>query len=405
MFRVPQRHTSHLARPPPSRPLCRRPKRPSFPSSSSTRSSAASQKTMGNLARCCLVSRDFLALARPRLWRVLKLRLGSGNPYPLYEADLATSAIVRGVTRNPYHSSPLVRRLEIRSANPGTIDPYTRLALDKADSTILTYCASVQELAIDPGHEDRFVAAVLALGWKPSVRRLELAAVTDQAWRVLELFQDTVQHPELDARSSTPTHQFLPQFLPNLRLTSLNLSTFVLETDDFLTSLILSVMPTLNSLEIWAPISAIPSLSSFPNLHRLHLKVLPREAKQTFMDGLPSLLDGCETLQSLAISNPNTFTLSNIRTLSSASADALPAHLPPTLERLHLRASYFFPADLIAILRAAPQAKKLREIGREPYQLHLGKRDRKKRPELPTHEEEEQLERECRKRGVRLVAL
>ncbi|GAA5989746.1 hypothetical protein JCM11641_006021, partial [Rhodosporidiobolus odoratus] len=110
-------------------------------------------------------------------------------------------------------------------------------------------------------------------------------------------------------------------------------------------------------------------------------------------------------VDTFAISAPGIFTLSNIRALTSSSPDSLPANLPPTLVALQIHAPYFLPSDLIDMLKAAPQAKSLCAIGREPYQLHLGKRDRKERPTLPTHEEEQALEDVSRERGVRVVAL
>ncbi|BGP18876.1 hypothetical protein JCM10213_008281 [Rhodosporidiobolus nylandii] len=356
-----------------------------------------------DMARCCLVSRAFLSLARPRLYRVLKFRLGEASNISLQRHDTATLLMYETVCQNP-DLALHVRRLQLGFDGYRTYElASTYLDMNEVLEGIFTSCTNLKELVVREGYTYPLAAALASRNLRPRVRALELGEVTDLAWLVLDLLRGSVQHLALQARDWASV-QTMPRVVPPLPLTSLHITCFRGTPVLSLTTLFNSIASTLTHLQISSPLTALPAFSTVPNLRHLHLE-FPSGNKERYFADLSSLLDECSNLHTLAISAPSIFTLSNIRTLSSSAPDAFPAHLPPSLERLHLRAPYFFPVDLIAILRAAPQAKKLGEIGREPYQLHLGKRDRKKRPELPTHEEEEELERECRKRGVRLVAL
>ncbi|GAA5977066.1 hypothetical protein JCM11641_001290 [Rhodosporidiobolus odoratus] len=358
----------------------------------------------GDLARCCRVTSTFLILARPRLYRVLKLRVGREEYPGWFQHDRATSEMVDTVLSYPYFAAR-VQRLEVGGDVGAGYVPArcTFLNLGKTLFKLMAACPGIRALRVHPEHESACRTALLTLSTS-SIDRIELGRLSEAACGLLHVLSRILQHLELGAPAD------IPDFTPfSLRTSTFSLTSLDITSQKLLPGSLLelysSCSQSLQRLTLNSPLSSYPNFLDFPNLHYLHLKVPSGGNRQPFLSPLPNLVCTLVNIKTLAISAPNLFTLSNIRTLSSTASECLAANLPPTLEALHFQAPYFFPSDLIDILRASLQAKKLREIGREPYKLHLGKRDRKKRPGLPTHEEEQELEDECRKRGVNLVAL
>ncbi|GAA6039618.1 hypothetical protein JCM8097_002218 [Rhodosporidiobolus ruineniae] len=371
----------------------------------------------GDLARCCLVSRSFLAVARPRLYRLFKFRVGyeqEGVQHSMFEHDGSEVDHGQVLSTSP-NLARLVQRVEVDNDpfHPARLEAMP-LPLPEAVSVLFEICPNVSELSVG----DRFLLPLfyalrrLPVERKPALQTLELDAgdstFVPQVLEATNLAQ--LHHLELHARWNESFYVWNPSTLGRrgLRLRTLVLWLFLPDCKRFADQLLATSADTLTSLTLAVDISSMPSFANLTQLRCLRLDVTNGDlgSKSEFLEQFPAHLAQLVRLETLAITPSATaFTLSNIRTLTSSSPSALPASLPTSLVALHLHSPHFHPVDLLALVRSSPQAVNLRQLGREPYRHPLGKRDRKKRPSLPSDEEIDELNEACRARGITVVAL
>ncbi|GAA6039611.1 hypothetical protein JCM8097_002211 [Rhodosporidiobolus ruineniae] len=372
------------------------------------------ESEQADLAQCCLVSQTFLALARPRLYRVLELRLGppeSLNP-DIVPVDKSAFLALATLTGNPRLAS-LVRAVWLSLTCP----PEERVDRVRLSTVVLLslHLPEIEELHVR--HEAYIPYCVEALqdlhdgGVKPGLKRVVAGGPPQQIDRLLHWVEpSTLEHVSLRVRQNHEGRYagYTPLHLDRLPIRSLDLSHPAQSPAPLLKTVLSLAAPTLTSLTLCVDWSFL-KLDSFSQLRHLRLNIPLGAAegdKGGFIDRFPAELASCARLKTLAIASAATsFTLSNIRTLTSSSPSALPANLPSSLVALHLYSPHFYPSDLLSLVRASPQAINLRQLGREPYRLPLGERDRKKRPSLPSDEEIDELNEVCRERGITVVAL
>ncbi|GAA5835419.1 hypothetical protein JCM11251_005230 [Rhodosporidiobolus azoricus] len=366
-----------------------------------------------DLARLCLVSRSFLHLVQPRLYRTAVLRL---SPSPFSDAsyyhDHGTPRLVEVLQGTP-NLAKLVRRIELLDFHgPGG---FTAVVFVAALTAMLDSCQAMTELSVTrklifPFYRflHRTVTAPKALS---HIKVLELDTMSDVAWFCIALLSrwSNIQRLVVDSGESDANPSFSTrQPISSLRPYCLHLSYSSDDLGPFLDSLYSSVAPTLTRLHLSVDLPvAFPPFATFSRLRYLRVHLLRDGPRSDTVKALATSLRSCASLEQLVVDPwPASLTLSNVLLLTSASSSSsLAASLPPSLQILHFRTPHVYPADLVRLINAARQAVNLRQIGIKLYQLPKGKRDRKKRPELPSAEEKEELREVCEERGIKVVAL
>ncbi|GAA6039612.1 hypothetical protein JCM8097_002212 [Rhodosporidiobolus ruineniae] len=364
-----------------------------------------------DLAACCLVSRTFLDLARPRLYRIVELHLTSisnGGLTTNAWVDYSTFSVIR-VLRDREHLRPFVQTLDIGAWQPPPLDRQ-RLDLYQELYCIFQNCPNLVELWVGVGLETSTSFPLLQLreeGRAPPITRIKVRGVCQMVEILARvLIPGALKH--IDLVSSTLATGVVPSALDHYCLSHLSLRPPSEDPHPFLEKILTLSSSTLTTLTFRISaqtLPALPSFARFPSLRHLVFFLRGDQDRTPLIQGLPPHLRGCGALERLSIHPTTPFTLSNIRTLSSPTPSGLAANLPASLLALHLHSPLFHPSDLLSLVRASPQAVNLRQLGREPYRLPLGERDRKKRPSLPSDEEIDELNEVCRARGITVVAL
>ncbi|GAA6003349.1 hypothetical protein JCM10207_000288 [Rhodosporidiobolus poonsookiae] len=361
---------------------------------------------LADLARCALVSSAFLALARERLYRSIKLGCHDLTLFYEYLLDYPTTRLLETLGLQPTVSL-LVRKVTIARTELHHGPP---LEFAPILSATLLLCKNVQELEVPAGYEGLVLDAkqILAAAEEalPPMQRLTFNSLDGNGvmWMLLAHLQRQINHVVFHDRWPKWPFDVEPDPLPHLALTSLSAFYYSSYRPAILELIFSSCSSTLTTLHLGLLPATLPDMGTFPNLRTLTLEIPLGPRKVLFLASLPTVIKAAVTLRHLIIDPATPLTLSNIRTLSSPSPTSLAANLPASLERLHLDSPHFYPADLVAIVETASHMR-LREIGVQPYRLHQGERDRRKRPALPTHKEQEEMYRVCGERGVRVVAL
>jgi hypothetical protein len=308
------------------------------------------------------------------------------------------------------HLQPFVREIEVvHTASRDQQATDERFYLGRTVQQLLERCSNVKKLQFPRGFEESSMVALEAPYSDveaPAMEELKLSPV-GYGWAALARASKTkLRRLEVVPWANTGPTRVRLAVLPDLLVTSLRVSYWGEEPCLPLDAIFLSVKSTVTHLELNLSLARTPPLDLFPHLTHLRLLV-PLENKATFLAEFPRrLLPKCTTLHTLAIAPvAASFTLSNIRTLSSNDYDGLAYNLPSSLVALHLESPHFLPADLVSIITGSPNATSLRHLGRQAYRLPRSERDRRKRPSLPTHDEEEELQVACARKGIKLVEL
>ncbi|GAA5996609.1 hypothetical protein JCM11641_004435, partial [Rhodosporidiobolus odoratus] len=102
-----------------------------------------------DIARCCLVSSNFLELARPRLYCCLRVRLGPATETQLYRHDYATSHMLH-VILTQIRLASLVRELQVGGEfySAFVAVPFTYLRLEDTLQQVFTLCPGITKLSV-----------------------------------------------------------------------------------------------------------------------------------------------------------------------------------------------------------------------------------------------------------------
>ncbi|GAA5896127.1 hypothetical protein JCM6882_008496 [Rhodosporidiobolus microsporus] len=360
------------------------------------------------LARCCLVSRTFLDLPRSHLYRNAHLVLSLTNlPNMVRWHSSSVSGLFVAVQSNP-RLGQLVRQLAIVHCDEDSV--ITTMKFASLLTVVLRSCRMITAIAIDEPFLAHFQGILQTDTVRSALAHLEgiqIDSTSDLAWALLEaLPRETLRHLRIDVHEpALPTHRTPLPPVPNLCLKTLAVSGSAEPHVPFLKNLFPCIASTLTHMLLdLDAIDGFPCLEALPQLQELRICVPDGDLKRTFFACLPPLIKSCKRLKTLKMYS-RTLTLSNVLTLTSAEPTGLAAHLPSSIVFLRLPAPYFHPLDLVRFITAVPQAARLRRIEVGAYELPLGRRDRKKRPEMPTEEEKEELRKVCKRRGIEVVEL
>ncbi|GAA6039617.1 hypothetical protein JCM8097_002217 [Rhodosporidiobolus ruineniae] len=361
------------------------------------------------LARCCLVSKVFLTSARPRLYRVARVEVGWAFSTGEHQLSAVTVQFVASL-HNHQHLRLYVTRLEVLPAQSADCPDLSQFKLDLLIQLILQECPRITELAVSPDFELPCAFALARCednGSPAGIERLQVLVTGHELEILITAMTGTLRRLDLDFPATASL--LGPQVLTTSHLSHISINTVGDDPNPFVDWFFQASAETLTNLAFHLAsytLPTLPSLDALPNLQNLTFFLRGREDRKSVLQAFPLLLSSCRSLRTFSLSSSfSPFTLSNVRTLSSPSPTGLAANLPSSLVALHLYSPHFYPSDLLSLVRASPQAVNLRQLGREPYRLPLGKRDRKKRPNLPSDEEIDELNEACRARGIAVVAL
>ncbi|GAA5896138.1 hypothetical protein JCM6882_008499 [Rhodosporidiobolus microsporus] len=387
-----------------------------------------------DLAACCLVSRRVLPLAQEALFSHLTFDFAKNQDSAIDPAlpTSKTAKLVGTLSFNPALSR-LVRRLDLQYVRPtfGQERPVARFDMRAVYAGLLNLAALQLSLQ---GEDGPFAQVFLEANVKAPLRRLAVGnLMTPEVWQLLQRYQSTLRQLKV-ANSETFEYPW-PRDRPTLTLPSLKLDGCDSPSPEFWTlgayqkvpaALIGNSLPTLTHLHLTLPATTVPPLSSFPALTHLTLGLIGPDESLPYLTQLPYQRQVADLLAELrrcpSLLHLDFFESASVRQpreLSSFLCNPSPGpppspglgrSLPPTLRVLQLQGVLFPPSAALAIVTSLPDSTGLRYLGFRPCLPRAPGRHRGigagggggpiERPR-----EMDQLERECRERGIQLFEM